>query len=254
VRGGNGQEASRSSSLPDNDDIEAKTQRSMEAWENDEWACSKNKSQGAVSCIEKQRVAIMTDHARAIEAGARACYDHEPIERMDLTEILWDDLTDGARDRFMHKAKACIEAAIATGDLVPASADQPAEKSINKIVGGAKEALAVARGEQPAARIYMQGHVYVPASAVAEMKERLADAVWFAIDPSMEGIARDCAERAVAVIRQLDLAPACGDYVAVPRELAMSLARIADFENDPNGPHHTLSAMLNAASSNGCGK
>ena len=32
-----------------------------------------------------------------------------------------------------------------------------------KIIKGAKEALAVARGEQPAAAIYHNGHRYVPA-------------------------------------------------------------------------------------------
>jgi hypothetical protein len=111
-----------------------------------------------------------------------------------------------------------VEAAIATGDLVPASAGQPAEKSINKIVGGAKEALAVARGKQPAARIYMQGHVYVPASAVAEMRERCAKVAesWFGNTIGKVSLGPSAQDAIAGTIRQLDTASACGDYGAAP--------------------------------------
>jgi exonuclease VII small subunit len=47
--------------------------------------------------------------------------------------------------------------------------------SRNKIIEGAKEALAVARGEQPAARITVQGHAYVPESELAALRERVQE-------------------------------------------------------------------------------
>jgi hypothetical protein len=183
---------------------------------------------------------------------------------MDLTEILWDDLTDGTRDRFMHKAKACIEAAIASGDLVPASAGQPGEKPINKIVDGAKEALAVARGEQPATRIYMQGHAYVPASAVAEMRDwcaRVAEKTDPVTDePKWHG------QNIAGIIRQLDLAPACGDYmVAKPALLEHILDQKRRYQTVnlsfeqadivialiENAVDRVVTTMLHASSSNG---
>ncbi len=37
-----------------------------------------------------------------------------------------------------------------------------------RLIEGAKEALAIAKGEQPAARIHINGHTYVPESAVRE--------------------------------------------------------------------------------------
>ena len=59
--------------------------------------------------------------------------------------------------------------------------------SETRIIKGAKEAVAVAKGERPAARIYVNGHAYIPEalefrppipeSAWAEMVERGAGAV-----------------------------------------------------------------------------
>lgn len=40
-----------------------------------------------------------------------------------------------------------------------------------KIIEGAEDALAVAKGEKPAARIYINGHAYAPAGDVEEWKQ-----------------------------------------------------------------------------------
>src|SRR5687768_12775315 len=45
---------------------------------------------------------------------------------------------------------------------------------MSKIVEGAKEALAVAKGEIPAARITIAGHAYVPATALEAKDKELA--------------------------------------------------------------------------------
>lgn len=52
---------------------------------------------------------------------------------------------------------------------------------MNKIVEGAKEALAVARGEEPAARITIHGHAYVPLAAFDDLR-RKAQEMRHAID------------------------------------------------------------------------
>jgi hypothetical protein len=51
-----------------------------------------------------------------------------------------------------------------------------------RLIEGAKEALAIARGEQPAARIHMEGHAYVPEETIParEAKERRRIAYWLA--------------------------------------------------------------------------
>lgn len=45
-----------------------------------------------------------------------------------------------------------------------------------RIIEGAKEALAVARGEQPAASVWINGHEYVPASDLTRLRDELASA------------------------------------------------------------------------------
>lgn len=55
---------------------------------------------------------------KAVEAAARACYEHEPLERDDFVEIPWDGLGQGTRYRFMHKARATVTAALAVDGLV----------------------------------------------------------------------------------------------------------------------------------------
>ena len=55
----------------------------------------------------------MTFTPRAIEAAAMACYEHEPLEVDDFVEIPWDGISQGTRDRFMHKARATLSAALA---------------------------------------------------------------------------------------------------------------------------------------------
>jgi len=69
---------------------------------------------------------------------------------------------------------------------------------MSEIVEGVKEALAIARGEIPAARIHHQGHAYVPeaeakatiARLEAELEryrtlDRKADTYWIADDPEI---------------------------------------------------------------------
>lgn len=46
-------------------------------------------------------------------------------------------------------------------------------KAGERIIEGAKEALAIARGEQPAARIHVQGHSYVPEQDLRQAVERV---------------------------------------------------------------------------------
>lgn len=41
-----------------------------------------------------------------------------------------------------------------------------------RLIEGAKEALAIARGEQPAARLHIDGHAYVPVSALKFLEEQ----------------------------------------------------------------------------------
>lgn len=45
-----------------------------------------------------------------------------------------------------------------------------------QIIAGAKEALAVAKGEQPAASITVNGHTYYPSSAFDALRSQLEDA------------------------------------------------------------------------------
>lgn len=48
---------------------------------------------------------------------------------------------------------------------------------MNKIIEGMTEALAVAKGDQPAARITIHGHTYVPLSVAQALRAALAEAV-----------------------------------------------------------------------------
>ena len=58
-------------------------------------------------------------------------------------------------------------------------------KAGRQLIEAAKEAVAVAKGEQPAARIHVAGHAYVPeddvGAAIRRVRKHLADE-W--IDPS----------------------------------------------------------------------
>ncbi len=47
-----------------------------------------------------------------------------------------------------------------------------AKTAFERISEGAREALEIARGNQPAARIHMQGHAYVPESELAALRQR----------------------------------------------------------------------------------
>lgn len=47
--------------------------------------------------------------------------------------------------------------------------DRPADR----ILDGAREALSVAKGEQPASRLFVNGHSYAPAARVAELEAAL---------------------------------------------------------------------------------
>ena len=44
---------------------------------------------------------------------------------------------------------------------------------MSNIVEGAKEALAMARGKKPAARLWIQGHPYVPEEEVTHLRKTL---------------------------------------------------------------------------------
>lgn len=61
-------------------------------------------------------------------------------------------------------------------------------KAGKKLIAAAKEAVAVAQGEQPATRITIKGHAYVPESEIAAERERCANLVptnW--CDPLLTG-------------------------------------------------------------------
>lgn len=47
-------------------------------------------------------------------------------------------------------------------------------KAGEQLLEGAREALAVARGEQPAARMHINGHTYVPEAELLAVKAALA--------------------------------------------------------------------------------
>lgn len=47
-------------------------------------------------------------------------------------------------------------------------------KAGERLIEGVKEALAIARGEQPAAAIAVGGHTYVPVARIAEEREACA--------------------------------------------------------------------------------
>jgi len=52
----------------------------------------------------------------------------------------------------------------------------PREKTAgSKLIDGAKEALAIAKGEQPAAAIWHNGHQYVPATEIASLRRELEE-------------------------------------------------------------------------------
>lgn len=51
-----------------------------------------------------------------------------------------------------------------------------------RLIEGAKEALAIARGEQPAARIHVEGHAYVSQALVDEKLASVEDKLVRAID------------------------------------------------------------------------
>lgn len=213
----------------------------------------------------------MTDHARAIEAGARAIYTSKLL--MQPREP-WDSDKGGKKCVTgifcMEAAKACIEAAIASGALVPASATKPYSSA---------EFLT-----SPEA---LDGYVKeMVASAAAEMRERCAAIIQAECDrilskqtptsdPFSDADAINTNLRMMAVIlpdlvekvRQLDTAPASGDYVVVPRHPTQDMieagwdAANRDIGGDVIGTIEIQSvigrtvwtAMLNTASSNGGG-
>ncbi len=75
-----------------------------------------------------------------------------------------------------------------------------------RLIEGAKEALAIAKGEQPAARIWHQGHSYVPEAEVqamllSERKETIERCAAIAeYDGNLPGLA---GARIAAAIRSL---------------------------------------------------
>lgn len=111
----------------------------------------------------------MTDHARAIEAGARAIFSAREWP------LAIHPSFEHEQEYWMACAQACIEAAIASGDLVPAS-------------------------------------------AVAEMRERCAKVAesWFGNTIGKVSLGPSAQDAIAGAIRQLDTASACGDYGAAP--------------------------------------
>jgi hypothetical protein len=194
----------------------------------------------------------MTD---AIEAGARSIYDHEPIVH-HCEEISWGDVGKGIQDRYKWKARLCIDAAIASGALVPASAVAKALDAYRFYIDASDQELAERNmtradallearlldpydGNTPTA----ESVAHVPASAVAEMRERCLRQARASLDLA----------DAISAIRQLDLAPASGDYVVVPKKALLILAERG--EGWPSNEYvkaiDEIEAMLNAAGSNG---
>lgn len=64
-----------------------------------------------------------------------------------------------------------------------------------RIIDGAKEAVAVAKGERPAARIHVNGHAYVPEAL--EFRPPIPEPVWAAM---VERGARAMVDRSVSNI------------------------------------------------------
>lgn len=121
----------------------------------------------------------------AIEAGARAIYakcgEYPNYTLRHVNDLLAADM-----------AKACIEAAIASGALVPASA-----------VAEMRERCRIAVTELDC--------MYVEQDGVTSRYEYAG----IPADPE-SAIRRETIQQCEAAIRQLDTAPACGEYVVVP--------------------------------------
>jgi hypothetical protein len=55
-----------------------------------------------------------------------------------------------------------------------------------RLIEGAEEALAIAKGEQPAAAIWHNGHKYVPAEQTEQLRSALKEFLWG--DPALAEI------------------------------------------------------------------
>ncbi len=190
----------------------------------------------------------MTD---AIEAGARAIDAH--WSEGDDRKYPFEDTEGSYRAHCRSTAKACIEAAIASGALVPASAVAEMKERCVAIIES-----------------YAQPDRFKPSDQWKE-DMTVADVYETGVIDAMGWAAQE--------VRQLDLSPASGDYVVVPREPTEAMIWAGHHEIDwcRNGqathiPDHPSQiddgvgttckqdicdawiAMLNAASSNGGGE
>lgn len=99
-------------------------------------------------------------------------------------------------------------------------------KAGERLIEGAKEALAVAKGEKPAARIHVNGHAYVPeASASAEIAR-------------LKGEAEEARQQAVAGLMALSHRDALQARVSALEAALRPFAKYLDaasFDLDNNG-------------------
>lgn len=212
---------------------------------------------------------------KAIEAGARA------IALYDGSD--WDGKLGSrecVRTRCRTQAQACIEAAIASGELVPASG---AHTELANELARRLQQMPVCTTDLLLRRVERALRSMVPASAVAAERERCAK---ICDERSSELIAQgdeqrigrddggrffscqsDLAEELAAAIRALE--PASGEYVSVPRvpsrEMLNAAIDVDSFKLRDISPlgfrespqrlfERCWTAMLNAATSNWSGK
>lgn len=183
----------------------------------------------------------MTDHARAIEAGARAAasvqgddFDKIPrdkphwIEERGLFNDRYRDINEPFQSCYLAMSEAVIKAAIASGALVPASAVADRltliEKEGELLIAKAQE---LQDFQQATKATYSE----------ADLHEQAGAAILSAVEK----------------VRQLDTAPASGDYVVVRRN---DLTRVVDIagRNEAAPEIGRVRAMPHAATKTGGGK
>lgn len=96
---------------------------------------------------------------------------------------------------------------------------------MNKILEGARQASAFAKGEEPAARITINGHAYVPA-AVAQHESDCVEAAKAHIEQLLVGLdaALRAADLALFVIRKQDVMPNDSWKAGFERDMATARA------------------------------
>lgn len=205
----------------------------------------------------------MTD---AIEAGARATITDAAV-RNSLNTYNIIRLGGGLPEYAMRRA---IEAAIA---LVPAGADNT---TLHSVISDIREKSGV--GAKPMLSELADAIAASKASAVAEMRERCAKHISGArikianggleSIPLRQWLLTDGLKELADEVRQLDLSPACGEYVVVPREPTEAMIEAAFREPDADWHHDVCElasewkddmrrlyrAMLHATTRTGSGK